>query len=171
MEVVEYFSCVQKDKYLSQIESYEWSAAKFLATLLKENRLQQTLGNWGKLFLLVDGDALISFVTLSAQDCIADPNITPWLGFFHTAPEYRGNRYGRLLINAVCDFARESGFDEVYLATDHINLYEKYGFTYLENRIDIWGEDSRIYKKDVRNPPDVGTLTTQKPQHPKIDDI
>lgn len=149
MEVAEYYSCAKKDKYLKQIESYEWSAAKFLATLLKENRLQQTLGGWGKLFLLVDGDALVSFVTFSAQDCIDDPDITPWLGFFHTAPEYRGNRYGKLLIDRVCELAREDGFKEVYIATDHINLYEKYGFTYLENRIDVWGTDSRIYKREI----------------------
>ena len=149
MEVVEYYSCAKRDKYLQQIETFEWSAAKFLATLLKENRLQETLGGWGKLFLLVNGDTLISFVTLSAQDCIADNSITPWLGFLHTAPEYRGNRYGQLLIDRVCGFAREHGFKEVYIATDHIDLYEKYGFTYLENRIDIWGEDSRIYKRKI----------------------
>jgi len=28
-------------------------------------------------------------------------------------------------------------------------LYEKYGFIYMENRIDVWGEDSRIYYKDL----------------------
>ncbi len=150
MEIVEYFSSSSKDKFLNQIEAYEWSAAKFLATLLKENRLQETLGGWGKLFLLIDGDKLVSFITFSAQDCIADPNITPWLGFFHTAPEYRGNRYGKLLIDHVCEYAQEDGFSEVYIATDHIDLYEKYGFTYLENRIDVWGEDSRIYKKEIQ---------------------
>ncbi len=149
MEIVEYFSSSRKDKFLNQIEAYEWSAAKFLATLLKENRLQETLGGWGKLFLLVDSDMLVSFITFSAQDCIADPNITPWLGFFHTAPEYRGNRYGKLLIDHVCEYAQKDGFSEVYIATDHIDLYEKYGFTYLENRIDVWGEDSRIYKKEI----------------------
>lgn len=149
MEILDYSTCAEKDKYLKQIESYEWSAAKFLATLLQENRLQETLGGWGKLYLLVDGDTLVSFVTFSAQDCIADPAITPWLGFFHTAPEYRGNRYGKLLIDRVCELARQDGFKTVYLATDHIGLYEKYGFTYLEKRIDIYGEDSRIYKREI----------------------
>lgn len=149
MEIIEYTSCLQKDIYVSQIEACEWSAAKFLATLLKENRLQSELGGWGKLYFLVDGDTLVSFVTFSAQDCIADHALTPWLGFFHTAPQYRGNRYGKLLIDGVCECARKDGFKTVYIATDHIGLYEKYGFTYLENRIDIWGVDSRIYKKEL----------------------
>ena len=146
MEIIEFFSCVEKNKFLNQIEEYEWSAAKFLATLLKENRLKDTLGGWAKLFLLIDGDRLVSFITLSAQDCISETTYAPWLGFFHTAPAYRRNRYGKLLIDYVCEVARNNGYKSLYLATDHIGLYEKYGFDYVENRIDIYGEDSRIYK-------------------------
>ncbi|MDE5896492.1 MAG: GNAT family N-acetyltransferase, partial [Clostridia bacterium] len=116
-----------------------------------ENRLQDALGGWGKLYLLVEGAALISFVTLSARDCISAPDLTPapWLGFFHTAPERRGKRYGKILIDHVCNIARETGYKTIYVATDHIGLYEKYGFRYLENRIDVWGADSRIYTKEL----------------------
>ena len=149
MEITEYFSCPQKDIYLSQIEKYEWGAAKFLSTLLKEKRFCEVLGGWGKLYLLVNGDELISFVTLSAEDCISAPKLTPWLGFFHTAPKYRGNRYGKILIDHVCKKAKDMGYKEIYLATDHTGLYEKYGFHYFENRIDKFGEDSRIYKKEL----------------------
>ncbi len=149
MEIVSYSSCAQKNIYLNQIEAYEWKAAKFLATLVKENRLKSVLGGWGDLYLLVDGDTLVSFITLSAQDCIPDINLTPWLGFFHTAPEYRGNRYGKLLIDRVCQIARNAGYQIIYIATDHVGLYEKYGFVYLENRIDIYGVDSRVYKKEL----------------------
>lgn len=99
--------------------------------------------------MLVDGDVLVSFVTLSAQNCIADPALMPWLGFFHTAPEYRGNHYGKLLIDGVCEFARKANYNKIYIATDHIGLYEKYGFVFLENRIDIWGVDSRIYVREI----------------------
>ncbi len=150
MNIVKYSSCAQKNKYLSQIEAYEWQAAKFLATLLKENRLESVFGGWGDLYLLVDGDTLVSFITLSAQDCISAPSLTPWLGFFHTAPEYRGNRYGKILIDYVCQIARNSGYKIIYIATDHIGLYEKYGFVYLGNLIDIYGVDSRIYKKELQ---------------------
>ncbi len=149
MEIVRYSSCAKKEKYLSQIEKYEWSAAKFLAKLLKENRLSSVLGGWGEVYLLVDGDTIVSFITLSAQDCISDINLTPWLGFFHTAPTYRGNRYGKILIDRVCQIARDDGYRAVYLATEHIGLYEKYGFEYFENHIDVFGEDSRVYKREL----------------------
>ena len=149
MEIKEYFSCRNNQEYLKQIENYDWSAAKFLAKIIKEKRFEQTLGGWAKLFLLVDGNTIVSFVTLSAQDCIADPDMTPWLGFFHTAPEYRGRRLGGLLLDYSCNVASNIGYDKVYLATDHIGIYEKYGFNYLENRIDVYGEDSRICVKSV----------------------
>ena len=41
MEILEYASCSDKNNFLRQIERYEWKAAKYLATLLKENRLQE----------------------------------------------------------------------------------------------------------------------------------
>lgn len=149
MEITEYFSSPKKSVYLDKIAKCEWNAAKFLESLLKENRFHEVLGGWGKLYLLVNGDELISFVTLSAEDCISAPKLTPWLGFFHTSPEYRGNRYGKILIDHVCKTAKYMGYKEIYLATDHTGLYEKYGFHYLENRIDKFGEDSRIYKKEL----------------------
>ena len=73
-----------------------------------------------------------------------DSKFMPWLGFFHTAPECRGNRYGKPLIDGVCEFARKDNYNKIYIVTDQIGIYEKYGFWYLENRIDIWGVDSRI---------------------------
>ena len=38
----------------------------------------------------------------------------------------------------------------VYIATDHVGLYEKYGYTYLENRIDCRGSDQRVLYRDIR---------------------
>ncbi len=91
----------------------------------------------------------MSFLTLSAQDCIAEPTLTPWLGFFHTTPAYRGRRYGKILIDHACRAAKEMGYHKIYIATDYINLYEKYGFPHLENRVDIYGTDSRVYERKL----------------------
>jgi len=38
MEITEYFSSSKKSIYLNKIAKCEWNAAKFLSTLLKENR-------------------------------------------------------------------------------------------------------------------------------------
>ncbi|MGN1104903.1 MAG: GNAT family N-acetyltransferase [Candidatus Coproplasma sp.] len=149
MEIIEYFSCKDRETYLKQISSSEWDSAKFLAELLINNELEEMLGGWCKLFMLTEGDRLISFVTFSARDDIFDTDLTPWLGFFHTSPEYRGNGCGKKLLDYACNFAKQSGYNAVYVSTDHIGLYEKFGFKYIDTAEDFRGNPSRVYKKDL----------------------
>ena len=52
-------------------------------------------------------------------------------------PEARGKGLGKLLINKALDFARESGYRQVYLETmpelrQAVSVYEKFGFRYLD---------------------------------------
>ena len=148
MEIFDYFSTEQRS-WIDKIRICDWGAAKFIAELLEQNRFHKVLGN-GSLFIMADGEKLVSFCTLTCRDCIKDDDLFPWVGFVFTTPEYRGKRYSGEVIEAACKRALRQGFDKVYLATDHIGLYEKYGFTYMENRTDIYGEESRIYFRKLR---------------------
>ena len=148
MEIFDYFSTEQLS-WIDKIRACDWGAAKFLADLLEQNKFHNVLGN-GSLFIMADGEKLVSFCTLTCRDCIKDDDLFPWIGFVFTSPEYRGKRYSGEVIESACKRALRQGFDKVYLATDHIGLYEKYGFTYMENRTDIYGEESRIYFRKLR---------------------
>ena len=144
MRIIDYFKDDRQEHWLGQIAQYEWRAARFLGQLLAEGSFHSTLGQ-GTLYLLVDGEKLVSFLTLAERDCIDEPAWTPWIGFVHTSPEYRGRRCaGKLIDHAVC-MAGQHGAEQVYICTDHMGLYEKYGFSYLENRVSVYGEDSRVY--------------------------
>lgn len=147
MQIIDYLACDNQSHWLAAIAENEWRAAKFLAELLTKDEFHNAVGE-GTVFLLADGDKLVSFLTLAERDCVDAP-YGPWIGFVHTAPEYRGHRYVGKLIDHACAVAREYGAARVYLCTDHVGLYEKYGFTYLENRVSIYGEDSRIYVREV----------------------
>ncbi len=147
MKIYDFKELENKQKWTEKIRSCDWSAAKFLADLLEQNRFDEVLD--GQLLIMTDGDKLVSFCTLTKRDCIKDDTIFPWIGFVFTAPKYRGNRYSGELISHACNTAKEQGYNKVYLATDHVGFYEKYGFTYMESRTDIYGEDSRIYCKEV----------------------
>lgn len=146
MRIVNFFESDSQQVLIEKIERGDWRAAIYLAKLLREGTFQQAVGG-GTVYLLMDGENVVSFVTLTRQDCIADESLYPWLGFFFTFPAYRGRRYGGQLLEYAAKVAKKQGCRQVYLATDHVGLYEKYGFTYLENRVDIYGEDSRIYVK------------------------
>lgn len=146
MNIFKFCDCENKEYWIEQIRAQDWGAAKFLADILKQNKVGELLGG-GDIFILADGEKLVSFCTLTKNDCVKDDSLFPWIGFLFTVPEYRGQRCSEKILDAAYRQAMEQGADKVYLATDHIGFYEKYGFTYLETRIDIYDEESRIYYK------------------------
>lgn len=148
MEIIDYFKSDNPDHWLAEIKKSDWGAAPALARFIEEKSFYENLGK-GTLLLLADGDRLVSFMTFTERDCIDDDALTPWIGFVHTFPEYRGRRCAGTLIRRCEEIAAEKGISRIYLCTDHIGLYEKYGFSYMENRIDLHGEDSRIYFKTI----------------------
>ena len=99
--------------------------------------------------MLVDGGNLVSFCTLSDKDDIQPTELTPWIGWGYTFPEYRGHRYVRRLLNYVEELAKQNEMDNLYISTNHNGLYEKYGYEYFEMMKDIHGEDSRVYVKHL----------------------
>lgn len=161
MQIIDYFQDNRRAHWLDQLRQVEWRAARLLEQLLTDGTFHQLLGR-GTLFLLTDGDALVSFLTLAERDCIDDASLAPWIGFVHTSPAYRGRRCaGRLLEHAV-RVAGEYGAKQVYICTDHAGLYEKYGFTYLTNRISIYGEDSRVLVRRT-TPPEIRVEPMREP--------
>lgn len=148
MKIINFFEAENQSALAEKIGQGDWRAAKFLCELLTKGTFHQTLGD-GTVYVMLDGENVVSFVTLTHQDCIDDKALYPWLGFFFTFPEYRGHRHGGALLDYAANEAKKQGFNAVYLATDHVGLYEKYGFTYLENRTDVYGDDSRVYMKKL----------------------
>ena len=144
MQILDFFQCSEQARWIEQIRQGDWRAATYLAELLETGKFLSLTGG-GTVYLLVDGEKLVSFVTLTHQDCIDTPECFPWLGFFFTFPEYRGHRYGGILLDHATKEAGKQGYLRVYICTDHVGLYDKYGFTYLENLVSIYGEDSRVY--------------------------
>lgn len=148
MRIIDFFEREDQQALIGKIAQGDWGAAKLLAQLLGENKFREAVGG-GTVYLLMDGENIVSFVTLTHQDCVADESMYPWLGFFYTFPEYRGRHYGSKLLEYAAGEAKKQGHSQVYLATDHVGLYEKLGFLYQETRVDIYGEDSRIYVKKL----------------------
>lgn len=149
MRIIESFECGAAPSLIEQIKACDWSAAQLLAQLLEQKRFEEVLGEGGKLLVMMDGDRLMGFATLTQRDCVDDDSLFPWIGFVFVSPEYRGHRYSSQIIDTACEYAKAQGHSRVYLATDHVGFYEKYGFEYMESRIDIYNEESRVYFKDI----------------------
>lgn len=150
MEVINYFDSDRQSHWLNEIQKGDWGAAGFLYDLLSKGTFHDTVGETSKVLLLTDGDSLVSFCTYAEKDDIQSTDLTPWMGFVYTFPEYRGHHYVGLLMEEIERLARKDGVSEVYISTNHIGLYEKYGCEFKAEMKDIEGETSRVYVKKIQ---------------------
>lgn len=146
MKIIEFYAANDKQYWLEKIRECDWNAGKYLYELLKNEKLRTLVGKDAKVLMLTDGKDLLSFCTLSEKDEIPT-NLTPWIGFVYTFPNYRGNRFAGELLNHAESLAKKDGAKNIYISTDHIGLYEKYGYEFFKTAKTIAGEDSRIYTK------------------------
>ncbi len=147
MKIIEYFSADNKEHWLSQLKECEWGAGKYLYQLLTEHKLKHLVGEASKVLMLVDEEKLVSFCTFAEKDDIQPTELTPWIGFVYTYPEYRGNHCAGKLLSHAESLAKEAGIKNIYISTNHDGLYEKYGYEFYQIMKDVGGEDSRVYVK------------------------
>ena len=99
-------------------------------------------------YLLVDErtETVAGCAGLITNDFISRMDLYPWACALFVEPEYRGHAYGSMLLQQAESDAAAGGFTAMYLCTDHIGYYEKYGFCYIGDGYHPWGESSRIYE-------------------------
>lgn len=149
MRVIEYFTSDDKEKWLNELKKCDWEAGQFLHQLLSENRLKQTVGQTALVLMLIDGDRLVSFCTFAPMDDIQPTRLSPWIGFLFTFPEYRGNKYAGILLDYAESLATVMEREYTYISTNHVEIYEKFGYEFYKMEKDIWGEDTRVYRKNL----------------------
>lgn len=81
---------------------------------------------------LVNEEELIGFISLFKYDGDERKNLTPWYATMYVKKEYRGKGYSKLLNQAIIKEAKRLGYDKVYLKSDLINYYEKFGAKRIE---------------------------------------
>lgn len=87
--------------------------------------------------------------TLAPLDDIQPTELSPWIGFVYTFPEYRGHHYAGILLEYAESLACVMGKEYIYISTGHTGLYEKYGYEFFKTEKDVLGEDSRVYRKHI----------------------
>lgn len=95
--------------------------------------------------VLVEDKTLVGFISIFENDCDEKPDLKPWYATMYVKSEFRGNGYSRILNDAIIAEAKKRGFKKIYLKSDLVNYYEKFGFVYLEDLSD--GE--KLYYMDL----------------------
>lgn len=147
MRIIEYYLSDQKELWLSKIEACDWDAGKYLAYLLRTDKLCGLVGEGARVLMLTDGDELISFCTLAKYDDVQPTELTPWIGWIYTFPKYRGKRYAGRLLEYAEGLAKCEGARAVHISTNHDGLYEKYGYEFYKYERDVEGEPTKVYIK------------------------
>ena len=103
----------------------------------------QALPQW---YLLIEQGQIIACAGLISNDFISRMDLYPWLCALYVTEAHRGQGHARRLIERAKADSAKAGFRTLYLCTDSVGLYERYGFAYLADGYHPWGETSRIYQ-------------------------
>ena len=127
-------------------EACSWNAGKALADRMDKKEFT----DWERIIVALDKERICGYCTVSKTDCIPEVSYTPYIGFMFIDELYRGKRLSQQLIQYSMNYLKSVGFEKVYLVSDHINLYEKYGFSVIDRKIAPWGSEEKIYVQDLK---------------------
>lgn len=82
--------------------------------------------------VLLNNDILIGFISIFPTDGDEKKDLSPWYATMYVKKEFRGKGYSKILNNAIIEEAKKRGFKKLYLKTNLINYYEKFGAIFLD---------------------------------------
>lgn len=122
-----------------------WGAGKSLSQNMSDN----TFTDWERVIVALYENNIAGYCTVAKSDCISNVPYTPYIGYLFVDEKYRGHRLSQKLISYAMSYLRTLNFSQVFLVSDHENLYEKYGFKVIDKKPAPWGEMEKIYMREL----------------------
>ncbi len=126
-------------------ETCSWDACARMATFMRENKFV----DWEKVFVAEENGVFMGFCALIKPKGFPGSEYNPLLKWLFVEEQYRGQRLSQKLIEAVAEYAKELGYDQIFLTTWHKGLYEKYGFVKICEKEVRDGYFEGIYVKKI----------------------
>ena len=132
---------------LEFVKSFSWNEVKeHTVRVIKNWEFEE----WETPFVAMADEHIIGIVTIMKSDYYPLPEIYPWISTLFVSEEYRGKRISEKLIDFANLYAKDLGFDKTYIPSEHIGLYEKYGYRYIKDIVNYGGDTDRLYTKEIR---------------------
>ena len=97
-------------------------------------------------YLCIDGDSIVGGLGVIENDFHDRKDLSPNVCAVYTEKEHRGRGIAGQLLNMAVEDCRIKGISPLYLVTDHIGFYERYGWEFLcMVQSDGEPEPSRMY--------------------------
>ena len=133
---------------LEFVKSFSWNEVKeHTVRVIKNWEFEE----WETPFAAMADGRIIGMVTIMKTDYYPVPEIYPWISTLFVSEEYRGMRISKKLIDFANLYAEDLGFDKTYIPSEHVGLYEKYGYTYIKDIVNYGGDTDRLYAKEINN--------------------
>ena len=140
--MLQIFNIREKQKYLREVAELtqkEWGIKTSSKKEFEEKinkKISKIINNFDNplycKLVLLDDDILIGFISIFPTDGDERQNLSPWYATMYVKKEFRGKGYSKILNNAIIEEAKKRGFKKLYLKTNLINYYEKFGAIFLD---------------------------------------
>lgn len=136
---------VRWNELIDFAENCSWIAGRHLASMMKENTFEE----WESVFAAVSEGKIVGFCTFLKTDYYPENRYSPWISSIFVDEAYHGNRISEKMIDRVILYAGEQGFQKVYIPSDMIGFYEKYGFRKIDELLNYGGDMDHIFEKEI----------------------
>lgn len=146
----------EKQEYLKEVATLtqlEWGSKsdkeeEFNTKVNK--KIEKIINNFNNPYycklILLDDKKLIGFISLFETDGEERNDLKPWYATMYVKMEYRGKGYSKMLNRAILNEAKNRKFKRVYLKSNLVNYYEKFGAMYLQDL----SNGEKLYYIDIK---------------------
>lgn len=132
---------------ISLAEKCFWKAGSFLARKMQENEFKE----WERVCAICVNGKVAGFSTFTESDELSEQyDFTPFIGFVFVDEQFRGKRLSEMMIQSIISYAKEIGYEKVYIMSGELGLYEKYGFVKLDNYETIYGSVDQLFVQTIK---------------------
>lgn len=126
----------------TEIYNADWKAAKYLASKM----IGDEFDDWEGIVVAECNDRIIGFCSFVSKD-IVDLTYSPYIAIVYVEPAFRGNGISKELVKIAEKQLINEGFQSIYIVTQHVDLYEKWGYSQIEEAEDKFGRSMRVLEK------------------------
>ncbi len=135
------------DSLVSFVKNSSWQEVKnHMVELLTEWEFT----GWETPFAAMADGQIVGMALIMKTDYYPMPQIYPWISGIFVSENWRGHRISEKLIDFANEYAKECGFSKTYIPSEHVGLYEKYGYRYLKDIVNYGGGTDRLYAKELK---------------------
>ena len=140
-EVPEYIPAILEDMSENWWECLTWTRGD-IEKSLKASTIPNT-------FVAFENGEYIGMYTLLVKNLLFSEETGLWIGTLYITPKARDKHLSPILLEHAERMGGALGYDLIYLASDHVNYYEKFGFKESGPDLCIWGEPTKMYVHDT----------------------